>query len=46
MNYEPAIFDNGDPKFIYVRQKYSGSFKNIIPKSNPRNFDLNKFYGK
>ena len=46
MNYEPAVFDNGDPKFIYVRQKYSGSFKNIIPKSNPRNFDLNKFYGK
>ena len=22
LNYEPAIIDNGIPKFIYVRQKY------------------------
>ena len=46
MNYEPAVFDNGDPKFIYVRQKFSGSYKMLIPKINPRIFDLNKFYGK
>ena len=46
LNYEPAIFDNGDPKFIYVRQKFSGSYKMLIPKINSRFFDLNKFYGK
>jgi len=45
MNYEPAIFDNGDPKFIYVRQKFSGSYKIIIPQMSPRNFELNTFYG-
>ena len=45
INYEPAIFDNGDPKFIYVRQKYSGSYKIKIPQMNPRNFELNKFFG-
>ena len=33
LDYEPAIFDGGDPKFIYVRQKYSstyGNHKNFI----------------
>ena len=49
MNYEPAIFDHGAPKFIWVRQKYSGSYlkNNSIPK-NLKNIDLNlnKFYGK
>ena len=24
IDYEPAIFDSGDPKFAWVRQKYSG----------------------
>ena len=24
MNYEPAIFDSGEGKFVYVRQNYSG----------------------
>lgn len=28
LNYEPAIFDSGAPKFIWVRQKYSGSYQN------------------
>ena len=49
INYEPTIFDNGTPKFIYTRQNYSGSFNYTthIPKiSNAINFDLSKFYGK
>ena len=27
INYEPAIFENVEPKFIWVRQKYSGTYK-------------------
>lgn len=49
MNYEPAIFDSGDSKFIYVRQKYSGSYNltGEIPKHlKLNNFNLKKFYGK
>ena len=23
INYDPGVIDSGDPKFIYVRQKYS-----------------------
>ena len=49
LNYEPAIFDDGDPKFIYVRQKYSGTFNYTIGipnKKKAHNFNLNKFYGK
>ena len=26
LNYEPAIFDNGGPKFVWVRQNYSGTY--------------------
>ena len=48
INYEPAIFDNGDPKFVWTRQKYSGTFN---PRKNKttlkvNNFNLNRFYGK
>ena len=31
LNYEPAIFVSGEPKFVWVRQKYSGSYiKNTL----------------
>jgi hypothetical protein len=49
LNYEPAIFDSGAPKFIWVRQKYSGSYNQtmkIKKKLEINNFNLSKFYGK
>lgn len=46
LNYEPAIFDSGEPKFVWVRQKYSCSktrqFSNL---KASKNFSLIKFYG-
>ena len=46
--YEPAIFDSGDPKFVWVRQKYSGSYIQNKMKNQLiiKNFNLNKFFGK
>ena len=49
LNYEPSIFDTGDSKFIYVRQKFSNNFNGtfkipFIKKS--RKFNLTKFFGK
>jgi len=49
INYEPAIFDSGEPKFIYVRQKFSGSYDfstKIRKTQKEHDFDKNKFYGK
>ena len=49
LNYEPAIFDSGDPKFIWVRQKYSGvlNYSQDIKKNlKLYKFNINKFYGK
>ena len=49
LNYEPAIFDNGDPKFVWVRQNYSGTYKitkKIQKGLKVNNFNLSKFYGK
>ena len=49
LNYEPAVLDSGDPKFIYVRQKYGVFFNGTlhIPKfSKELTFNLNKFHGK
>ena len=49
LNYEPAIFDSGEPKFVWVRQNYSGLFilYNKMRKFlKPCNFNLTKFYGK
>ena len=49
LNYEPAIFDSGGPKFVWVRQKYSGQFhytKMIEKKLKLCKFNLSKFYGK
>lgn len=45
LDYEPAIFEKKVPKFVWVRQRYSGSF---VDKRKPKkkvNFDINKFYG-
>ena len=47
INYEPTIFDSGEPKFIYVRQKFSGSYdvsRKSIKSQIKTDFDLNKFY--
>ena len=48
LEYEPSIFDERPNKFIYVRQKYSGSFNStgIIPKHlKERKINLSLFYG-
>jgi len=48
LDYEPAVFDSGDPKFIYVRQEYSGAYNyyKLIPKKlKAHNFNLSLFYG-
>ena len=47
-NYEPAIFDSGEPKFVWVRQKYSGIYsttKQWLNKLKLINFNLSHFYG-
>ena len=47
LNYEPAIFDSGDSKFAWVRQKYSGSYeKNGKIKKGLKinNFNISKFF--
>ena len=49
LNYEPAIFDSGDPKFVWVRQNYSGTYKltrQFQKRLKENNFNLSKFYGK
>lgn len=49
LNYEPAIFDSGDPKFVWVRQNYSGLYiysNRIKKRLKAYNFNLTKFYGK
>lgn len=48
LDYDPAVFDSGDPKFIWVRQKYSGTYNDtILIKKNLKEikFNLSKFYG-
>ena len=49
LNYSPTIFDSGEPKFIQVRQNYSGTYnRKILLKKGLKaiNFSLSKFYGK
>ena len=51
LDYEPAIFDSGTPKFIYVRHNYSHSYKYYKWKLKTNNyikkkFNLSIFYGK
>ena len=48
LNYEPAIFDSGEAKFIYIRQNFSGTYNNRkeFKKSlKIYNFNLTKFFG-
>ena len=48
LNYEPGIFDSGDPKFVWVRQKYSGYYfrtKKELKRLKPIIFNLSNFYG-
>ena len=50
LNYEPAIFDNGAYKFVYVKQRYSVTYikkdmHSLIKKLKEKKFDLKKFYG-
>lgn len=47
LNYEPGYFDNGDAKFIYVRQNYSGthnSSKKIPDYIKSIDFNINKIF--
>lgn len=50
LNYDPSIFESKTPKYVFVRQKYSGTylqtkaFQKRLKIVN--NFNLNKFYGK
>ena len=49
LNYEPAIFDSGDVKFVWVRHIYSGTLnysKRIKTRLKIYDFNLSKFYGK
>ena len=49
LNYEPTIFDSGDPKFVFIRQNYSGTYNRTLKIKQilkPHNFNLRKFYGK
>ena len=52
LDYEPAIFEYGASKFVYVRQKYSIFYKYSISQMSKqmlkinKNFNLSKFYGK
>ena len=49
LNYEPAIFDSGEAKFVWVRQKYSGLYNPSLgaeKKLKSYKFNINYFYGK
>ena len=48
LNYDPANFDSGEAKFVWVRQNYSGAYyhsKFIKQYLKIYNFNLTKFYG-
>ena len=47
LNYEPAIFDSGDPKFVWVRQRFSGLINksyNVRKKLKLYDINLKNFY--
>lgn len=47
INYEPAVFDDGGPKFIYVRQNYSRChYFNVKNNQKEIKFNKYKFYGR
>ena len=46
LNYDPGIFDSGDPKFVWVRQKFSGLYNDSINRRSyliEKPFSLSKF---
>ena len=44
-NYEPAIFDSGGPKFVYIRQKYSHNCNFYIKKLKKElKFNISNFF--
>ena len=46
LEYEPSIFEDDIPKFVWVRQKYSGIYKYYNkPTTKSVCFNLDKFYG-
>ena len=50
LNYEPANFDNGAHKFVYVKQRYSTSYikkdiLSLIKNLKEIKFDIKKFFG-
>ena len=46
LDYEPSIFEKEIPKFVWVRQRFSGTFIwHNKPETRTVNFDLGKFYG-
>ena len=46
LDYEPAIFEMDKPKFVWVRQKYSGFFKHShVPFKKVVYFDSASFNG-
>ena len=49
LKYDPALFEAGSPKFVYVRQNYSSYYnknKQIYIGTRINNFNLSKFYGE
>jgi hypothetical protein len=45
LDYEPSIFEKEIPKFVWVRQRFSGYQKYIKPRRKTVKFDLDEFYG-
>ena len=45
LDYEPSIFEKEIPKFVWVRQRFSGLQKYNKPRTKIVKFDLGKFYG-
>ena len=46
LDYDPAVFDSGGEKFVYVRQKYSHSYNYHLKRIEllkEQNFNLNQF---
>ena len=46
LDYDPAVFDSGGEKFVYVRQNYSHSYNHhlkMIKLLKEQNFNLNQF---
>ena len=49
LNYDPAVFDNGAEKFVYVRQSYSHSYNYYLKRIKTlkeQNFNLKDFLAK